>query len=534
VAIVRKAGIRGGLWVAIGFLTVGPLWAAELHDLVGTWIVESVSPAGMIPVTVEFTGTGDTLSGQWTVLSNWTEANKETVTDIELRGTSLSFKVGGWEDKAFWSGQFNQKDRIKMDLIDAVDGHVWQARTLRRASLPELARIKSDAPTNLITHKIPLPVLHDLPFNGLAITPPMGWNSWNHFKEAVDDEAIRRMADALVSSGLRDAGYVYINIDDGWQGRRDERGLLRPNSKFPDMKALADYVHAKGLKLGLYNSPGPVTCSGYVGSHGYEDEDAKALAEWGIDYFKYDWCSAGSLYSTQPEMQALYQKMGAALQATGRPIVFSLCQYGLFDVGSWGRKVGGNLWRTGNDSIEARRWAAISARFESDGKPEDSGPGGWNDPDMMLIGNGGLNVDEIRTHMALWSMLAAPLIIGNDLRTMTTDEKSALMNPEIIAVDQDALGRQGRRILKHGKSEIWTKPLKDGGTAVAVFNRADTKSTVEANWSALGLADKENARDLWRHRDLGTIIGAYKVVVPAHGTALLKVVPEAGVEPAQP
>jgi alpha-galactosidase len=237
-------------------------------------------------------------------------------------------------------------------------------------------------------------------------------------------------------------------------------------------------------------------------------------------------------------MQALYQKMGAALQATRRPIVFSLCQYGWFDVGSWGRKVGGNLWRTGNDSIEAKRWAAISARFENDGKPEDSGPGGWNDPDMMLIGNGGLNIDEIRTHMTLWSMLAAPLIIGNDLRTMTADEKSALMNPEIIAVDQDALGQQGRRILKHGKSEIWTKPLRDGGTAVAVFNRADTKSAIEAKWSTLGLADKEHAWDLWSRRDLGTINGAYTVVVPAHGTALLKVspevVPEAGVEPAQP
>jgi alpha-galactosidase len=533
---VRISGIWRGLWAAIGFLTVLPLWAAELHDLVGTWIVESASPAGMIPVTVEFTETGDTLSGQWTVLSNWTEANKEPVSNVELRGASLSFKIGGW-DNAYWSGRFNQKDRIKLELTDAVDGHVWQTRTLRRASLPELARIKSDAPTSLVTHKIPLPVLHDVPFNGLAITPPMGWNSWNHFKETVDDKAIRGMADALVSSGLRDAGYVYIIVDDGWQGRRDERGMLHPNSKFPDMKALADYVHAKGLKLGLYSSPGPVTCSGYVGSHGYEDEDAKTLAEWGIDYFKYDWCSAGSLYTTQPEMQALYQKMGAALQATRRPIVFSLCQYGLFDVGSWGRKVGGNLWRTGNDSIEARRWAAISARFESDGKPEDSGPGGWNDPDMMLIGNGGLNIDETRTHMTLWSMLAAPLIIGNDLGTMTADDKSVLMNLEIIAVDQDALGKQGRRILKYGNSEIWTKPLKDGGTAVAIFNLADTKSTVEARWSTLGLGDKERARDLWGHRDLGTIIGAYTAVIPAHGTALLKVsevVPEAGVEPAQP
>jgi alpha-galactosidase len=508
--------------MVIGLAAGGPLWATELHELAGTWIVESESPEGMIPVIVQFTGTGDTLSGQWIVLSNWTEAKTEPVTRIELRGASLSFKVAGWE-RAFWSGQFNQKDRIKMELIDVADGHVWQTRTFKRGSEAELARLRSDAPMTLVTRKIPLPALHDLPFNGLAATPPMGWNSWNHFKETVDDKAIRKAADTLVSSGLRDAGYVYINIDDGWQGRRDARGILQPNSKFPDMKALADYVHGKGLKLGLYNSPGPVSCSGYVGSHGYEEKDAKTLAEWGIDYFKYDWCSADKLYTTQPEMQALYQKMGAALQATGRPIVFSLCQYGLFDVGRWGRKVGGNLWRTGNDSIEAKRWAAVSARFDSDGKPEDGGPGGWNDPDMMLIGNGGLNSEEIRTHMILWSMLAAPLIIGTDLRAMTADERSVLMNPEIIAVDQDALGKQGRRIVKLGNCEIWTKPLKDGGTAVAVFNRADTKSTVETRWSTLGLADKEYVRDLWSHRDLGTINRTYRMVVPAHGTVLLKV-----------
>jgi alpha-galactosidase len=297
---------------------------------------------------------------------------------------------------------------------------------------------------------------------------------------------------------------------------------LQPNSKFHDIKQLIDYVHSKGLKFGIYNSPGPLSCAGYIGTYGHETQDAQTFAAWGVDLLKYDYCSAGDLYASPAEMQAVYQKMGAALQATGRPIVYSLSQYGMFDVGTWGRKVGGNLWRTGGDSIEGNRWGSLSERFEADGKPQDNGPGGWNDPDMMLIGNGGMTNDESRTNMTLWSILAAPLIIGNDVRRMTPDVRDILMNKEIIAVDQDRLGKQGRRIVKDGTSEVWIRPLSDGSTAVAIFNRGGDGVRVDVKWSALGLADEERVRDLWKHSDVGDLAGGYKTTVVSHGSVFLR------------
>ena len=251
-----------------------------------------------------------------------------------------------------------------------------------------------------------------VPSNGLAQTPPMGWNSWNKFQRRVSDQMVREIAAAMVKNGMKDAGYLYVNIDDTWQGTRDARGNIRANEKFPDMKALADYVHSLGLKIGIYSSPGPLTCAGFEGSFQHEEQDAKTYAAWGIDYLKYDGCSAARVYEMS-SMPAVYAKMGQALANSGRPIVYSLCQYGLLNVGEWGTKAGGNLWRTTRDIRDA--WASMTDYgFDQQGGLEKyAGPGHWNDPDMLEIGNGHVDLDEYRVHMSLWSILASPLIAGN-------------------------------------------------------------------------------------------------------------------------
>ncbi|HVT27137.1 MAG TPA: glycoside hydrolase family 27 protein, partial [Lacipirellulaceae bacterium] len=297
--------------------------------------------------------------------------------------------------------------------------------------------------------KVSLPALHKVSDGGMARTPPMGWNSWNHFKGAVDDATIRGVADAMASNGMRDAGYVYVNIDDTWEGKRDAEGNIQPNSKFPDMKALADYVHSKGLKLGLYSSPGPWTCAGFEGSYNHEQQDAKTWAAWGIDYVKYDWCSAAAMFQPTDE-HAVYQIMGDALRATGRPIVFSLCQYGQVDVQEWGASVGGNLWRTTGDIQD--NWNSMSSIGFDKQQPymSASGIGHWNDPDMMEVGNGGMTNDEYKTHFSLWAILAAPLIAGNDVRNLSDETKAILLNKDVIAVDQDPMGVEGNRISKNG------------------------------------------------------------------------------------
>jgi alpha-galactosidase len=356
----------------------------------------------------------------------------------------------------------------------------------------------------------------------LALTPPMGWNSWNKFAEKVDDKAVREIADAMVSNGMKDAGYVYVNIDDSWEAGRDAQGNIQSNSKFPDMKALADYVHSKGLKIGIYSSPGPKTCAGYEGSYQHEEQDAKTWAAWGMDYLKYDWCSAEKVYKAS-EMPAVYKKMGDALKATGRPIVYSLCQYGMQSVWEWGASVGGNLWRTTGD-IEDNWKSMTTIGFDKQlGHEKYAGPGHWNDPDMLEIGNGGMNGAEYRTHMTLWVMLAAPLLAGNDLRDMSSATREILMNKEVIAIDQDRLGRQGRRVSKDAGAEMWMRPLENGDLAVAMFNRSDGMVTVSAFWEILGLNGKHKIRDLWAHADLGSFRNSYSTQVASHGTVLLRI-----------
>ncbi len=369
--------------------------------------------------------------------------------------------------------------------------------------------------------KIALPPLQPVPSNGLAKTPPMGWNSWNKFQSKVDDKVVREIADAMVKNGMRDAGYIYVNIDDTWEAGRDAQGNIQTNERFPDMKALADYVHRKGLKLGIYSSPGPKTCAGYEGSFQHEDQDAKTWAAWGIDYLKYDWCSAGRVYKPV-SMKPAYGLMGRALQATGRPIVYSLCQYGLLDVGEWGAQAGGNLWRTTGDIRD--NWKSMSdIGFDMQpGREKFAGPGHWNDPDMLEVGNGGMTDTEYRTHMSLWSLLAAPLLAGNDLRDVQPDILEILTNKEVIAVDQDALGQQGFRVAKDGDLEVWSKKLT-GGLAVGFFNRGSSSAQVTARWSDLGLSGSHRIRDLWAHADRGSVADQYSAEVPSHGVVLLKI-----------
>jgi alpha-galactosidase len=332
------------------------------------------------------------------------------------------------------------------------------------------------------------------------------------------------MADAMVSTGMSKLGYLYINIDDTWEDKRDAEGNIVPNRKFPDMKALADYVHSKGLKIGIYSSPGPKTCALYDGSFGHEVQDAKTYAAWGIDYLKYDLCSARNIYnSTQDDLQGLYQKMGEALQETHRPIVYSLCQYGEADVWKWGTRTGGNLWRTTGDIRD--EWESMDRiGFSQLEIASYTRPGHWNDPDMLEIGNGGMNADEYRTHMSLWSLLAAPLIAGNDLRSMTDETKSILMSADVIAIDQDTAAKPVQLLTQQEKVEILDRPLHDGSVAVGIFNRGDRPASGSFAWDSLNLPGKKlKVIDLWKHEPVAPSAGSFTATIPPHGVVLLKV-----------
>jgi len=365
----------------------------------------------------------------------------------------------------------------------------------------------------------------------LAATPPMGWNSWNHFAGKIDDATVRAQADAMVSSGMRDAGYIYVNIDDTWEGQRDASGSIVANAKFPDMKALGDYVHGKGLKLGIYSSPGPLTCAKYEGSYGHEDQDAQTYAKWGVDYLKYDLCGlrkmmveAGSPEAAHKVMFDAYVKMRDALARTGRPIVYSLCQYGEDAVWRWGASVGGNLWRTTGDITDSyARMAAIG--FSQAGLAKYAGPGHWNDPDMLEVGNGGMKENEYRTHMSLWAILAAPLLAGNDLTKMTPETIALLTNREVIAIDQDAAGKQGDRVRAEGPMEIWSRPLADGSQAVGLFNTSNAPIEISVKFSELGFGGAVKVRDVWAAKNVDNPMTEFSARVAGHGVVLLRARP---------
>ena len=367
--------------------------------------------------------------------------------------------------------------------------------------------------------------------NGLAKTPPMGWNSWNKFACNVNETVVRGAADAMASSGMRDAGYSYIVIDDCWQGERDKAGNIQADAKkFPSgIKVLSDYVHAKGLKFGIYSDAGTKTCGGFPGSRGHEFQDAQQYAAWGVDYLKYDWCNT----DTQ-DAQSSYLAMSQALQASGRPIVFSLCEWGNAKPWLWAKNIG-NLWRTTGDIYDA--WDGMHPNGYAMGVlrivdmqvelAPFAGPGHWNDPDMLEVGNGGMTDSEYRAHFSLWAMFAAPLIAGNDLANMDAATKVILMNKEVIAVDQDPLGVAGSRVWKDGDAEVWSRPLTGGGRAVILLNRGKDARNIQVTWEQLaypaGLPAK--VRDLWQHRDLSPAKGHIGAVVGGHAVVMLTIRP---------
>src|SRR2546423_4542329 len=436
----------------------------------------------------------------------------------------ISESTGGPDGFTITGSMMDGKNERKVQYEGKLSGAELQISTRRRPtdSPTQMVAVRAPAGEGALPARNSLPALHKVPDNGLARTPPMGWNSWNKFASRVDDPTVRSIADAMASNGMKDAGYLYINIDDTWEAGRDAQGNIQTNKKFPDMKALADYVHSKGLKLGIYSSPGPNTCAGYEGSYGHEEQDARTYAAWGIDYLKYDWCGARNLY-TDEEMPAVYQKMGEALRSVKRPIVYSLCQYGRVDVWKWGAEVGGNLWRTTGDIRDT--WDSMTnIGFSQDQLGPWAQPGHCNDPVMLEIGNGGMSDDEYRTHMSLWSILAAPLLAGNDLRNMTPAILEILTNREVIAVNQDKAGKQGRRIAKSGDQEVWAKALFDGGQAIGLFNRGGAPAKITVKWTDLGMKSAPaSARDLWAHGDLKLVGAEYSGTEPAHGVIMLNI-----------
>ena len=370
----------------------------------------------------------------------------------------------------------------------------------------------------------------------LAPTPPMGWNSWNKFACNVSEDLIRQTADAMVKSGMKAAGYEYVVIDDCWQIARDKVGnIVADPQRFPSgIKSVADYIHSLGLKFGIYSDAGSQTCAGRPGSLGHEFQDAHQYAAWNVDYLKYDWCN-----TTTQDAPASYATIRQALDATGRPIVLSICEWGTHKPWLWGKDAGGNLWRTTGD-IQDRwegriKWSngdccsngMVDIVEMQNGLESYAGPGHWNDPDMLEVGNGGMTDTEYRSHFSLWAILAAPLIAGNDLRTMRPEIRDILTNREVIAVDQDSLGSEGRRVQKNGDLEVWAKQMKDGGRAVVLFNRATTDREITVEWEDLGYPSHLEAavRDLWQKKDLGKFTGKFSASVLPHGVVMITVNP---------
>jgi alpha-galactosidase len=368
--------------------------------------------------------------------------------------------------------------------------------------------------------------------NGLAKTPPMGWNSWNKYAcNGLNEKVVRETADAMASNGMKDAGYQYVVMDDCWQTSRDAQGnIVADSQRFPSgIKALADYVHSKGLKFGLYTDVGTMTCAKRPGSIGHEYQDAAQYAAWGVDYLKDDWCNTLPGQSSESS----YTLMRNALAATGRPIVFSICEWGSTKPYLWAGPVG-NLWRATPDIQDCwdckRTWGGggVSQILDlMDGIESYSGPGHWNDPDMLEVGNGGMTKEEYRTHFSMWAMWSAPLLAGNDISNMSADTKEILLNKDVIAIDQDSLGQQARRVKKTGDLEVWSKQLSDGGRAVALVNRGKDNAKITASWTDIGYPESLSAsiRDLWTKKEEKAVKGSFSADVPSHGVVMVRVNP---------
>jgi len=389
----------------------------------------------------------------------------------------------------------------------------------------------------------------------LALTPHMGWNSWYVWENHVTDKIMREAADAMVATGMINHGYMYVNIDDCWsikpgsddptlQGEpRDATGKINSNKRFPDMKALTDYIHSKGLKAGIYTSPGPLTCAGHVAAYEHEELDVRRFVEWGYDFLKYDWCSYGKIAKDKSlaEYQRPYLLISGILKNEPRDIVLNLCQYGMGNVWEWGQEVGGNSWRTAGDlggTFEGIPEALFRDGFDVYSKNElhkHGGPGAWNDPDYLLLGylsnwkgrtaSSPLTPNEQYTHVSLWCLVAAPLIFSGDITRLDELTLSLLTNDEVIEVDQDPLGKPGKRAAIEGSLEVWGRDMEDGSKAVGLFNRGENEDMVTARWADLGLKGKQRVRDLWRQKDIGVFQDEYKIQVPRHGVVLVRIWP---------
>ena len=369
-------------------------------------------------------------------------------------------------------------------------------------------------------------------FKNLALTPPMGWNSWNCFGPDINEKKVMEIADYMVKTGMRDAGYIYLVIDDGWQSGRDENGNIIVNKKkFPHgIKKIVDYVHSKGLKFGIYSDAGRKTCQGLPGSRGYEFQDARTYAKWGVDYLKYDWC-----YHGKQNSEASYKLMRDALYKAGRPIVFSICEWGTTKPWQWAKDIG-HLWRTTEDIQDCwdcvNEWGGLGWTLILDkqvGLESYNGPGHWNDPDMLEVGNGGMSAEEYKAHFSMWCMLSAPLMAGNDIRKMSSEIKNILLNKEVIAIDQDPLGKQAIRLVDTGDYEIWGKELSKGELAVALLNRGETSVSAKINWNwILGKLNRKGnvykIRDLWLHSFVGKTDKIFKRKIKPHSVVLLRFV----------
>lgn len=390
----------------------------------------------------------------------------------------------------------------------------------------------------------------------LALTPHMGWNSWYVWENHVTDGIMRAAAEAMVASGMIDHGYQYVNIDDCWSIRpdakdptllgeaRDAKGMINSNGRFPNMKAMTDYIHGKGLKAGIYTSPGPTTCAGHVAAWQHEEQDVRRFVEWGYDFLKYDWCSYTDVAKDKSVevLQQPYRLVSAILAKQPRDIVLNLCQYGMGNVWEWGAEVGGNSWRTAGDlggSFEGIPAALFRDGFDVYSKNElhrYGGPGHWNDPDYLLLGylsdwKGGtamtpLTPNEQYTHVSLWALVAAPFIFSGDITRLDDFTLGLLTNDEVIDVDQDPLGKPGRRVAKNGDLEVWVKEMEDGSKAVGFFNRGDGLAEVTADWAAIGVEGGQKVRDLWRQKDLGVFTGAFTAYVARHGVVMVRMWPE--------
>lgn len=368
-------------------------------------------------------------------------------------------------------------------------------------------------------------------FENLALTPPMGWNSWNTFEcEGVNEIVIREMADAMVEKGMKDVGYEYIVIDDCWQIGRDENGyIIVDKEKFPSgIKVLADYVHARGLKFGIYSDAGTMTCARRPGSKGFEYKDAETYAKWGVDYLKYDWC-----YTEGQDAKTSYKLMRDALYKAGRPIVFSMCEWGENKPWEWAENVG-HLWRTTLDiDMNGRYDGNINGNLFgwSDlvdmqvGLEKYAGTGHWNDPDMLAVGNNDMPINEARAHFSMWAMLAAPLMAGNDLRNMSFSDQEILTNKELIAINQDVLGKQGFKIKDYGNFEVWQKPLSNGEMAICLFNREIKNKKYQVNWNQMNIKDfsgEYSIKNLWNNKVIGTTKTNFLIEVPARDVVVFR------------